>query len=148
MTKTRREFLHQATCGTLSASALLAGLGRFALIDALAAPTPGSGGGYRALVCIFLYGGNDSNNTVIPLDDYALYSAVRGASGIAIPHADLLSILPPSAGRQFGLHPALTELHSLWLSKNLAVVCNAGTLTNPLTHASYLAGASRPYQLF
>jgi uncharacterized protein (DUF1501 family) len=146
MAQSRRQFLRHAACGTLSASALLGGLGRFALIDALAKPPSGSG--YRALVCIFLYGGNDSNNTVIPLDDYALYSAVRGASGIAIPHADLLSILPPSAGRQFGLHPALTELHSLWLSKNLAVVCNAGTLTNPLTHASYLAGASRPYQLF
>ena len=88
MTKTRREFLHQATCGTLSASALLAGLGRFALIDALAAPTPGSGSGYRALVCIFLYGGNDSNNTVIPFDDYQLYANVRGGSGIAIPQTN------------------------------------------------------------
>jgi uncharacterized protein (DUF1501 family) len=146
MAQSRRQFLRHAACSSLSASALLGGLGRFALIDALASPPSGSG--YRALVCVFLFGGNDSNNTVIPLDDYALYSAVRGSSGIDIPQADLLPILPASVGRQFGLHPALTELHSLWLSKNLAVVCNAGTLTNPLTQASYLAGAGRPYQLF
>lgn len=148
MTKTRREFLHQATCGTLSASALLAGLGRFALIDALAAPTPGSGGGYRALVCIFLYGGNDSNNAVIPFDDYQLYANVRGGSGIAIPQTNLLPISPPSAGRQFGLHPSLAELHTLWNNKNLAVLCNFGTLTNPLTQSQYLSGVARPYQLF
>jgi uncharacterized protein (DUF1501 family) len=146
MAHSRRHFLQHAACGALSASAFLSGLGRFALIDALASPPSGSG--YRALVCIFLFGGNDSNNTVIPLDDYALYSAVRGGSGIDIPQADLLPISPASAGRQFGLHPALTELHSLWLNKELAIVCNAGTLTNPLTHASYLAGAQRPYQLF
>ena len=146
MAHSRRQFLRQAACGTLSASALLAGLGRFALIDALAAPSTGSA--YQALVCIFLFGGNDSNNTVIPYDDYALYSAVRGGSGIDIPQADLLQIKPQSVGRVFGLHPSLTELQSLWNSKNLAVVCNTGTLTNPLTHAQYVAGASVPYQLF
>src|SRR5712692_674649 len=146
MAQTRRQFLRHAACGTLSASALLAGLGRFAIIDVLAKPP--SGGGYKALVCIFLFGGNDSNNIVIPIDDYSLYANVRGSSGIAIPQADLHPILPPSVGRQFGLHPALAELQSLWLRKKLAIVCNSGTLTTPLTRNEYLAGAGRPYQLF
>src|ERR1700730_17966358 len=99
MTKTRREFLHQATFGTLRARALLARLGRFALIDALAAPTPGSGSGYRALVCIFLYGGNDSNNTVIPFDDYQLYANERGGWGSALPHTEFVAVRAPFAGR-------------------------------------------------
>ena len=64
-------------------------------------------------MCVFLYGGNDGNNTVIPIDTagYAQYAAVRtAASGIQLAQASLLPIQPASIGTPFGLHPSLAEL--------------------------------------
>ena len=81
MRHSRREFLAHTGCGTLSAAALLAGLGRFALIDALAQSTPPTN--YKALVCVFLFGGNDANNVVIPYTSYfdpGGYNDVRGSA--------------------------------------------------------------------
>lgn len=105
---------------------------------------------YKALVCVFLGGGNDSNNTVVPkyAEGYAQYTAARGTQGLAIPRANLISVTPPSLGAEYGLHPALTELGQLWNQNKLAVVCNVGTLVQPLTKAQYLSGAPRPEQLF
>ena len=145
---TRREFILQScqACAgyALGAAAFAAGIDRFALINAFA-----QGSDYRALVCVFLAGGNDGNNMVIPAgaSEYQAYSTVRSASGLAIPAADLLKINPPSAG-EFGLHPSLSGIRDLWDSQNAAVVCNVGPLVQPLTRSSYLAGAPRPYQLF
>ncbi len=105
---------------------------------------------YKALVCVFLNGGNDSNNLVVPkyTAGYNDYSAARSAQGLAIPQANLLSITPPTLGLEFGLNPALTELHGLWGQNKLAVISNVGTLIQPLTKAQYLSGAPRPDQLF
>lgn len=106
---------------------------------------------YRALVCVFLSGGNDSNNTIIPNYDegYNLYSAARSAQQLAIPRANLLPVTPPSMGGQvYGFHPSMTDLHGLWGQGKLAVVANVGSLTQPLTRAQYQSGAPRPYQLF
>lgn len=106
---------------------------------------------YRALVCVFLSGGNDSNNIVVPNYDegYNQYAAARQAQGLAIPRANLLPITPPSMGGQvYGLHPILTPLHDLWNQGKMAVVCNVGSLVQPLTRATYQSGAPRPYQLF
>lgn len=145
---TRREFILQTCQACLGyaagAAAFAAGIERFALINALAQGTD-----YRALVCVFLAGGNDGNNTVIPLgtSEYQAYSTVRTASALAIPSADLLRVSPPSAG-DFGLHPSLTGVRDLFTSQKAAVVCNVGPLVQPLTRSSYLAGAPRPYQLF
>jgi uncharacterized protein (DUF1501 family) len=106
------------------------------------------GPGYRALVCIFLGGGNDSNNMVVPLADYPTYAAVRSASGLAIAEGSLLPITPASIGTDFGLHPGLAEIHPLFAARRLAVVCNVGPLVQPLTKQEYMNGAPRPYQLF
>ena len=152
MAQTRRQFLFQTGCGALSASALLSGLGRFALIDALAQ----SPSGYRALVCVFLFGGNDANNTVIPYTNYSDYGSVRGGAVFAVPQADLLQINPPSmGGLTFGLHPKLGEafgtnpsLFDLWNQGAAAIVCNTGPLIKPLARSEYLSGLARPYQLF
>lgn len=106
---------------------------------------------YRALVCVFLSGGNDSNNNVIPNYDegYNQYAAARAAQGLAIPRANLLPITPPSMGGQvYGFHPSMTDMHTLWGQGKLAVVCNVGSLAQPLTRAQYQSGAPRPYQLF
>lgn len=149
MDKTRRDLLRQAGCGLVSASAFSATVKRFGLINALA-QNPSD---YKALVCIFLSGGNDGNNTVIPYDDYnnpGGYGAVRTASGLAISQASLLQISPISqAGRKFGFHPSLVEVQTLFNSQKLAVLCNVGTLLQPITKAQYQGNTSlRPYQLF
>ena len=106
---------------------------------------------YRALVCVFLSGGNDSNNVVVPNYDegYSQYATARQQQGLAIPRANLLPVTPPSMGGQvYGLHPSLTDLHTLWNQGKMAVVCNVGSLVQPLTRATYQSGAPRPYQLF
>ncbi len=141
--QTRRELLQRAGCGLLGKAAFISGFDRFSLVSALAAPnTPAD---YKALVCIFMFGGNDSNNTIVSLDGYSSYAAVRG--DLVIPQAQLLPVSPISGGK-FGLHPSLTGLQSLFNKKALAVMSNVGTLAAPITKAQYLTGASRPNQLF
>jgi uncharacterized protein (DUF1501 family) len=149
MTSTRRDFFLRTGCAALGASIMSAGIERFGLISALAQESSAVPG-YKALVCIFLSGGNDANNMVIPADPsgYASYSAVRGSSAIGIPQASLLQITPPSIGTAFGLHPNLVEMQGLWNQQKLAVVANVGPLVQPLTRATYQSGAPRPYQLF
>ena len=145
MTKSRREFLYEIGCGALTATAVLAGARDLMAMNALAAAAAPPD--YKALVCVFLFGGNDANNMVIPVDGHAQYAAARG--NLAVPQAQLLPISVPSAGATFGLHPRLTKLHPLWAAGRLAVVANVGPLVVPLTRAQYLAKtAPRPYQLF
>ncbi|MEO6162827.1 MAG: hypothetical protein ABIP88_01685, partial [Candidatus Binatia bacterium] len=141
MALTRREFL--CRLGSFGAAALA--MERFGIMEALAQSTD-----YRALVCIFLFGGNDAGNMVIPYSDYTAYSNARQASGIAIPQANLLQISPPSVpGSVFGLHPSMTGLQELWGLGKLGVVCNVGPLVEPTTRTTYLNGSVRlPFNLF
>src|SRR5215470_4740153 len=145
MTLSRREFLLRSGCSAVSVAALASGIDRFGMVQALA-----QGTSYRALVCIFLAGGNDGNNMVVPLDEagHAAYAAARNAAGLAIAQSNLLPITPKSIGLDFGLHPSLTELHPLFAAGRLAIVTNVGPLIQPLSKQDYLSGAPRPYQLF
>ena len=142
----RREFLK--SLGALSAAGVVSNLdllGGFAQVNAQQASD------YKALVCVFLYGGVDGNNVVIPADaaGYGQYSAVRTtASGINLPLASLNPIQPASLGTPFGLHPSMTELKTLFDQKKMAVLCNVGTLLQPTTLADYAAGRYRPTNLF
>jgi uncharacterized protein (DUF1501 family) len=135
----RRRFLNIG-CRSLAAVGAASLVGRFSQVNALAqngCPTD-----YKALVCIFLFGGNDGNNTVIPIstpgsnpnNSYAKYAAVRG--GLALPQVDLNAITT-SIGDQYGLHPNLTGLATLYNSGSLAVMANVGTLVTPLTQSQY-----------
>jgi uncharacterized protein (DUF1501 family) len=145
MDLTRRHFLRMAG-GGLGSAALATLMDQFTLSTALA-----GGGGYKALVCIFLAGGNDGNNTVVPLDNagYNDYNTVRGASGLAIPQNQLLPIQPGSFSTPFGLHPNLGELQTLFQQGKLAVVCNVGPLIQPMTRQQYRDGSRpKPLQLF
>lgn len=109
------------------AFAALSQLGRGA---AFAAPI----GDFRATVGIFLYGGNDSWNMVVPMDSrYAGYAAARGPA-LALPQASLA----PLGGSAFGLHPAMAPLAKIWDEGGLGVVLNTGTLYQPLTRQTYL----------
>ncbi len=153
MNNDRREFI-KSSCRALSMAALATQLRHFGAVSTLAQKSLGDspeGSGYKALVCVFLSGGNDSNNVVIPNYDegYNQYSAARGAQGLALPRASLLPITPASMGGQvYGLHPSLPDMHALWGQGKLAVACNVGPLVQPLTRAQYQSGAPRPYQLF
>ena len=149
MALTRREFLCRSF-GAMGAAALA--FERFGLLKAFAQSTD-----YKALVCIFLFGGSDTGNTVIPNDNdasspfaYASYAKARQSSGLAVPQSSLLEINPPSiAGSTFGLHPSLTGLHDLWDQGKMAVVCNVGPLVQPTTRSSYINGTARvPINLF
>ena len=163
MAQTRRQFLAHTGCGALSAAALLSGLGRLALIDALA--QSGGPAGYKALVCIFLFGGNDANNVVMPYTNYSDYSAYRvvGTDQFAVPQDQLLQINPPrTPGLTFGLHPKLGDafganpsFYTLFTQPQqpqapppAAIVCNVGPLIRPISRAEYRAGVAHPYQLF
>jgi uncharacterized protein (DUF1501 family) len=141
----RRTFLCRSSCSALGATALVSGLDLLTAVSAHAQ----SAGDYKALVCIFLAGGNDGNNMVVPnAGGYAAYSAARSAAGLAIAQANLLPIVPRSIGQEYGLHPSLAAIHPLFDAGKLAVVANVGPLIQPLNKQSYLAGAPRPYQLF
>lgn len=150
MIKRRRDFLKQAAgaaAGALTASGVHADLSRIALA---AGSSSSSFNDYRALVCIFLNGGNDGDNTIIPRGStaYSSYATARGP--LAIPAASVLPITPTTSdGRQWGFHPALPELQSLFGQSRLAVLANAGVLLEPTTRSAYLAEtALLPPQLF
>jgi len=107
---------------------------------------------YKALVCIFLQGGNDSNNLVVPTvpSEYNNYASIRTPI-LALP-AGLLQTLDgysDPAGHTYGLHPACPELKTLFSEGKLAILLNTGTLVKPITRVSYLNGSgSKPPQLF
>ncbi len=135
----RRSFL--SGCGAITAANALPGLG---LLNAHAQ----AANQYKALVCIFLYGGNDGNNMVIPAQaaEYNLYQQAR--PNIAIPQGQLVPLATNGQVR-FGLNPSLQPLQAVWNANRLALVLNTGTLMAPLTRATYQAQRNlRPINLF
>ena len=129
----------------LAASGVLAAVERNAVL-AQSAP------GYKALVCIFLQGGNDGENTLIRYDNagYQNYAAIRApASEINIAQAQLKPIQPASISTPFGFHPACAPLQTLFNQNKLAVVANMGMLVQPSTKVGLeTQGAPRPANLF
>jgi uncharacterized protein (DUF1501 family) len=124
---------------------------------------------YKALVCIFLNGGSDCNNMVIPYDDYTVtgggttngYDNVRTGSGLAVLKTQLANTkITPSntSGIAYAFHPNLSPeanngaqakgFMDVWTAGKLAVLCNVGSLVQPITRAQYSQGIGRPYQLF
>jgi uncharacterized protein (DUF1501 family) len=113
----------------------LAGLGRFGMMSALAAgPTCND---YKALVCIFLFGGNDSNNLIVPTDSrFSQYQAARGnpsMGGLALAQNVLLPLNSTVPNVTYGMHPSAPELAALYNSNNLALLANVGTLIKPFS---------------
>jgi uncharacterized protein (DUF1501 family) len=144
--RSRREVLDLAWRG-LGAGALLERLGA---ARALAQSAP-SCGDYKALVCVFFFGGNDSTNMVVPVQvsgqTYADYNRIRGS--IAIAEAQLQKVTAKSGAGSVGLHPRLGDLRQIYEQGRMAVVLNVGSLVRPMTKQEYLApGASLPANLF
>ncbi|MDX6304192.1 MAG: hypothetical protein QOI77_1161 [Blastocatellia bacterium] len=160
MSKSRRQFLKTSVCG-LTGAALLASLDKLNLVNAMVQPQFDIAADYKALVCIFLNGGSDCNNMVIPFDDYATYNAVRGTSGLALLQSQIANTkITPSntSGVAYAFHPnlspeannagALPGFLKPWTDGKLAVLCNVGSLVRPITRAQYVSNIGRPYQLF
>jgi len=120
-----------------SGTALAGALGAASIGQLLLGARPAHAADYKALVCVFLYGGNDGLNTVVPTDlaRHGQYSAVR--AGLALPRTSLL----PLTGTDYGLHPALAALAPVWAEGKLAPVFNVGPLYAPLTKAQFRAAA-------
>src|ERR687891_302256 len=115
MATSRRDFLRTGACA-LGGVALASSLDSFGLVHAL---TPQAATDYRALVCIFLNGGNDGNNTVVDLNQYNQYQTARGVD-LTIPQANLLPVSPVNGG-SYGFHPNLSGLRDLFNQQKLAV---------------------------
>lgn len=134
----RREFLRRASALGLAGTAAPWALNLAALGEAAAATAPSD---YKALVCVFLYGGNDYGNTLVPYDppSYAAYAAIR--QSLATPRDQLAATALGLnvGGRQMALAPQLGKLKGLWDAGKLGVQLNVGTLVQPTTLAQYKA---------
>lgn len=148
---TRREFLRRTSALGLAGMATPWALNLAAIGEAAAATTPGD---YRALVCVFLYGGNDYGNTLIPYDQasYTAYQSIRQTLAIdrtQLAATALTPVTPLPGGRQMALAPTLAPLKPLFDAGKLGVMLNIGTLVQPVTVAQYKAGTARlPPKLF
>ncbi|MBU1425815.1 MAG: DUF1501 domain-containing protein [Gammaproteobacteria bacterium] len=152
--KSRREFLRNTSllsfAGSLSAPFAL---NLFAMSEAAASTYTSD---YKALVCIYLAGGNDSANMVVATDtpSWTTYQAARGGS-IALPLANLLPIVPNTpkvdavGTRSFALHPGMAPLQTLFDAGRAAIVANVGTLIEPIADkVAYRGTAQKPASLF
>ena len=139
----RRKFLGQLSCATLGYTTLYSSLINLRAINAaaLADSATAAAGGYKALVCVLLSGGNDSYNMLVPTEQthYRTYQTTR--SNLAIPRNDLLNLHSPHTGTgNFGIHPGMSEVKSLFDQEKIAFISNVGTLVEPTTRDQFYSG--------
>ncbi len=163
MNCSRRQFLNQSICAALGGVSLYSGLGNLQLVAAAARATK-TFSDYKALVCIYLDGGNDSLNMVMPKAGYySTYLATRGnqAQGglalsqdsiIALNSSSTVSTTDAADDGLYGLHPSMSGLAELFNNGHAAIVANTGTLLDPITQSDYRAvgnnGRRIPPQLY
>ena len=153
----RRRFLGEASCAAVGSASLFSTLLNLKMANAVAAQdtldssnTNTKTDDYKALVCLFLAGGNDSFNMLVPTDkaEYAEYKTTR--SDLALSESSLLPLNGSTAeGRTFGIHSSMPEIQQLYNDGNLAFVANVGTLVEPTTKQGFESGvATLPVGLF
>jgi uncharacterized protein (DUF1501 family) len=146
---TRRDFIRRAACAAVGTVAMTSAIRDLRLMNAAVAQSNISD--YKALVCIFLQGGNDSNNMIIPTlaSQYNNYASIR-TPVLAIPSSAILPVTSLDGdGNTYGLHPSCPELQTLFGEGKLAFLFNTGTLVYPITRAQYLGNTGvKPPQLF
>lgn len=143
--RSRREFIRQAACSAVGYGAMMSAVMDLMKFNAAAQTAPD----YRALVCVFLYGGNDANNMIIPVDasQHAIYAAPRGV--LALARDQVLPVGTAGDGRAFGLHPTMTALQQLHSEGRAALVCNVGPLAAPTTKQDWTSrSVALPPNLF
>jgi uncharacterized protein (DUF1501 family) len=153
---TRRDFVRQALCAAVGTTAVSNALRDLRLMNAAIGQSASTITDYKALICVFLQGGNDSNNLFVPTipAEYTNYAAIR-TPVLALPNTDggpatLLALNNLTQdGHTYGIHPACPELQSLFNNGKMAAVFNVGTLVYPVTKAQYTAkSVALPPQLF
>jgi uncharacterized protein (DUF1501 family) len=151
----RRKFIRQTLSAALGGVSVYSALGNLQLLQA-AVRASYTFKDYKALVCVFLYGGNDSFNAVVPYTTSA-FNSFYGSGGVrpalALTQSQLHPLSDPAAsskdGIQYALHPTMPELATLFNSGNAAIVANVGTLVAPVTQTQYQNGAiALPPQLY
>lgn len=147
LSEVRRAFLKKMLMGPVAASPLMTSL------VAASAQAATVADDYKALVCVFLHGGNDSFNTVIGTSepDWRAYTTVRNQQPAPLALSNVLPLQRGDASQPaLALHPMLSALVPLYnTQKRLAIVANVGPLIGPLSKASYASGtAARPRKLF
>jgi len=158
----RRNFLQRFGTAALGTTVLARTIGELKLLNsAVAAELPA--GDYKALICVFLNGGNDSNNMIIPTipAEWSNYAAIRGpvlalpntdggpATALALNSRNGTGIYPADDYHDYGFHPAMPEMQTLFNAGVVAPVFNVGTLSFPLTKIQWTAkSVPRPPQLF
>jgi uncharacterized protein (DUF1501 family) len=150
MDRNRRKFLRAAAAGGVAYA-----FGRTP--GTVYAQATGTGGfaDYKAMVCLFLFGGNDSWNMLVPTStaEYNAYSAARGggtASSLAIPQGALLPINPATPdplGATYGFHPNMGGVRDLFEAGKAAVVANVGPLIRPTTKTQYQQATQLAHEL-
>ena len=136
----RRKFFGQASCAAIGTTTFMSSLMNLNLLNAAASQN--GNGDYKALVCILLAGGNDSFNMLVPYgnDEYQEYASIR--SGLAIDQEDLLPLTNGfNNGKEFALHPSMSQIRDLYDDGNLSFLSNVGTLVEPTTLAEYENGS-------
>ena len=142
----RRDFLKKSALATLGSSSLFSLVSQFNLAHAQTA----SFNDYRALVCVFLYGGNDAYSMLIPYSQGEYNSYANTRRNLAIPRSQVIPITPDnSQPADYGLHPELSDVADLFAQKKLSFVNNVGTLIEPTSQADYVNNrVALPPQLF
>jgi uncharacterized protein (DUF1501 family) len=141
----RRDFLRKSICSALGGASLYSAFGNLQLISAAARSNAGTLADYKALVCIFLIGGNDSLNMIVPTSGqpHTDYLNLRG--GLA-QTTGLHALTPVSGGgasdsANYALHAAMPELATLFNTGKAAVIANVGTLLYPTSQLQYQNGS-------
>lgn len=157
LASTRRRFLRQSACSALGVTGVVNTLAHLRLVNsALAQAGPLTD--YKALVVLFLFGGNDSNNLLVPRKNHPSYADYKAGRGVlklwdntdtAYPAGQPASLPLTTSSGSYGVHPAAPGLQQLFNSGELAFVANVGTLLYPTTRAQFQAGSvPLPPQLF
>lgn len=152
----RRRFLGSANCAALGSLGIFNTLVNLKLIGNAVAAAPAEPNDYRAMVCLFLHGGNDSYNFLVPtsVTEHANYAAIRTNLALPAPGSGLANALLPlnstnTPGRTFGVHHRMPHLQQRFNSGNAAFVANVGTLVEPTTVAQYKSNSVKlPLSLF
>lgn len=142
---TRRQFLSFGA-GAAGSAGLLATMGAFQTVAAAGADSSG----YKALVCLYLTGGNDGFNTIVPTTSAAYSTYAKSRSALALSQGSLLGLNGAADdGNTYGLHPSMPEMQALFNGGHMAILGNVGTLVQPTTLAQFNSGgAALPLQLF
>ena len=134
----------ERNCEEVGSASLFSTMLNLRMANTAAAYAAQPGEDYKALVCLFFGGGNDSFNMLIPMsvDEYSDYQNIR--TDLAVPFENILQLNPTNTeGREFGIHPSMPEVRDLFESGELSFVSNVGTLVEPTTLAEYESGSAR-----